>query len=316
MRRKVEMFLLRLFSSTTASGHTASIKRSFEDGATVLHQVEQRIENPRRKRNRCPIAPPDLAFDRVHLELVKLINLRRRRFHAGFQNISEQFNCIGKTFRTRRAKLMRETENTKQETIKPEKRIGGSVKEPSAAKQKSKNNAKLTKMKTLKYTPKITAAATLLTCLIFATAAVMASDPNPKPEDPRFLLISFEENFTFFDGTNAVLDGKATLAGAFSDRGTRHQEGKVTSVSRDGRRQVITGTSTIVGAKGTLLTEFTATIFFDDSDTQYIEGVESITGGTGIYAGARGKGTFENTQDGRGAPYQIVGVVEVNVKGK
>lgn len=168
-------------------------------------------------------------------------------------------------------------------------------------------------MKTLKtYTSKITTAAILLTCLIFSAATILAADPKPE----KFLLVSFEEDVTSFDGTNGTLDGKATFAGVFNDRCTRHEDFHVVSVSKDGSDVNIAGTSTFFGTNGTLTTSFTGTIHFSaDPAISYVEGVEKITGGTGTYAGARGKGTFEATQDGAAGGacnYQVVGVFEVN----
>jgi hypothetical protein len=158
----------------------------------------------------------------------------------------------------------------------------------------------------------IAAAGLLLTCLIFSAAPILAGENN---ENSKFLLVSFEENLGPFDGTNGSLDGKATFAGAFNDRCTRHEDFHVVSANKDGTQVVITGTSTFFGMNGTLTTSFTGTIHFSaDPYISYVEGVESITGGTGIYKDARGKGTFEATQDFAGQPYQVVGVFEVNVK--
>lgn len=172
-------------------------------------------------------------------------------------------------------------------------------------------------MKTIKtYTTKITAAAIVLTCLIFSAATILAGDP--KPDTPKFLLVSFEENVTSFDMMTGAgtLDGKATFAGAFNDRCTRHEDFHVVSADKNGNPN-IAGTSTFTGMNGTLTTSFTGTIYFSaDPYLSYVEGVESITGGTGVYAGAGGKGTFEATQDQNPAttPYGVVGVFEVNVK--
>ena len=149
------------------------------------------------------------------------------------------------------------------------------------------------------------------------TAAQAGSDDNDKRSDDGNLLISFEENFANLapDGTSGDLDGKATLAGVDNDKGARHEHFTVTSVSKDGTRVGITGTSRIIGAKGTLFAQFTGTIYFSaDPNIAYVEGVESITGGTGDLRERAGKGTFEATQDFAGQPYQVVGVVELNVK--
>ena len=62
------------------------------------------------------------------------------------------------------------------------------------------------------------------------------------------------------------------------------------------------GTSTITTGAGTITTQLRGTIYFDNATFEstlltYIEGTESVTGGTGIYAGATGHGTFEATLD-------------------
>ena len=66
-----------------------------------------------------------------------------------------------------------------------------------------------------------------------------------------------------------------------------------------------------------MTTRFTGTIYFDlatfdTTNLAYIEGTESITGGTGAYAHAKGNGTFEATIDyvtGAG-----IGVFEAKVR--
>ena len=148
------------------------------------------------------------------------------------------------------------------------------------------------------------------------TAARAGNDEHS--DNGKFLLVSFQENVTSFDGVNGTLDGKATFAGAFNDRCTRHEDFHVVSVNNDGTQVVIAGTSTFYGmnAGDTLTTSFTGTIHFSSDQTQaisYVEGVENITGGTGVYLGALGKGTFEATQDFAATP-KVVGVFEVRVK--
>ena len=163
------------------------------------------------------------------------------------------------------------------------------------------------------YTSNIAAVGVLLTCLIFSGSTILAADI--KPENAKFLLMSFEENLGPFDGINGSLDGKITLAGAFNDRGTRHEDFHVVSVSSDGSQVVVSGTSTITTSSGTITTKFTGTIVFSaDPLISYVDGVETITGGTGAYLGAAGKGTFEATQDFAGTLYQVVGVFEAQVK--
>ena len=63
------------------------------------------------------------------------------------------------------------------------------------------------------------------------------------------------------------------------------------------------GTSTITATGGTITTQFVGTIYFDlatfnDTQLAYIKGTESVTGGTGAYAGVTGhSGTFSATID-------------------
>jgi hypothetical protein len=169
---------------------------------------------------------------------------------------------------------------------------------------KTMNNPKL---QTSRVARRILAASALVVCFAFTLVSAQA-------DAEKFLLVSFQENVVFDNNTGTgTLDGKATFAGAFSDKCTRHEDFHVVSVTKDGN-PVIAGTSTFTGVNGTLTTSFTGTIYFNSGATQYVEGVESITGGTGIYSGARGKGTFEATQDGSDPQYQVVGVFEVNVK--
>ena len=129
-----------------------------------------------------------------------------------------------------------------------------------------------------------------ITSLSLGFASAQAADHS--------LLMSFNEAFT----GNNTLDGDITLTGAFSERGTRHEDFTVTGQNHDGSQVYLRGTSLITTAGGTIMTEFNGTIYFDNAtfnDTQlaYIEGRESITGGTGIYIGATGHGTFEATID-------------------
>lgn len=116
--------------------------------------------------------------------------------------------------------------------------------------------------------------------------------------DDKSLLMSFNETLT----SNSTLDGSITLTGAFSERGTRHEDFAVVHVNHDGSQVVVAGTSTITTASGTMTTQFRGTIYFDNATFDstllaYVEGTESVTGGTGAYAGATGHGTFEATLD-------------------
>lgn len=142
-----------------------------------------------------------------------------------------------------------------------------------------------------------TTAFLLLTCAaLFMPASTFADNGVAKP--PKQLLMSFNEYLT----SNNTLDGQVTLTGAIADRGSRHEDFTVTSANKDGSQVVVSGTSTITVTGGTIKTQWTGTIYFDNANFDhtllaYIEGVESITGGTGAYAGATGKGTFESTID-------------------
>jgi hypothetical protein len=155
--------------------------------------------------------------------------------------------------------------------------------------------------------------------LLLASSALLAlpaSAADNQPENSKFVLISFDENFTNCAPGEAgpgCIDGTTTLAGAFSDKGSRHQDNTVVSASKDGKQVVVTGKVRISGSKGILFTKYTGTIQFDGTtNIAYIEGTESITGGTGVYLGAAGKGTFEATIDFDTG--NIVGVAELQLK--
>jgi hypothetical protein len=154
-------------------------------------------------------------------------------------------------------------------------------------------------------------AATLLLLTGLALLALSASATDIKPENSKFVLISFDEYFSMCAG---CIDGTTTLAGAFSDKGARHQDNTILSVSSDGKQVVVTGKVTISGSQGTLYTQYTGTIQFDGTTSiAYIEGTEFILpGGTGAYANAQGKGTFEATIDFQ--TLNIVGVAELQLK--
>jgi hypothetical protein len=152
------------------------------------------------------------------------------------------------------------------------------------------------------------AVASVLVCFSLGAGAARAGDDrhDDNDKDGKFLLISFDEMFT----SGSTIDGMSTLAGAFSDEGTRHEDFTTT---QNGNEVTVTGTVRIVGSKGTLTTQFTGVIPAGSNPT-YIEGTEYITGGTGVYAGARGKGTFEATLDFNTG--KIVGVAEMKVQSK
>jgi hypothetical protein len=149
--------------------------------------------------------------------------------------------------------------------------------------------------------------------LIFACCAsftVTAATP-PAAKD---ILMSFNETLD----SSSTLDGNIILTGAINDRGTRHEDFSVVSVNNDGSQVVVSGTSSITTAHGTISTKWTGTIYFDNATfgstlLAYIEGTESVTGGTGAYAGVTGKpGTFEATLDY--ATGGVVGVFEAKVQ--
>ena len=144
---------------------------------------------------------------------------------------------------------------------------------------------KNTKLHTSRIARYITAAtAAVIVCFALTAVSVRAEDS----EQP--LLISFDENFT----SNSTIDGTTTLAGAFSDKGSRHEDFTVTP--ENANEVIVTGTVHITTTQGTLTTKFTGEIPTANNPT-LIKGTEYISGGTGIYAGARGKGTFEATID-------------------
>jgi hypothetical protein len=141
------------------------------------------------------------------------------------------------------------------------------------------------------HTSRIAAAFLVLTCC--APSNLTAVTPPLKD-----LLMSFNETLD----SESTLDGDIKLTGAFNERGTRHEDFTVVSVNEDGSQIVIKGTSTITTASGTVTTKFTGTIYFDlatfDSTLlAYVQGTETVTGGTGAYAGAAGRGTFGATLD-------------------
>ena len=112
------------------------------------------------------------------------------------------------------------------------------------------------------------------------------------------LVMSFNETLI----TSTTLAGPVTLTGAVSARGTREQVFVVTGQNSDGSQVYITGTSTIITTGGTMTTSLIGVIHYDlatfpTTQLAYLEGVEFITLGTGVYAGARGIGAFEGTLD-------------------
>jgi hypothetical protein len=153
-------------------------------------------------------------------------------------------------------------------------------------------------------------AAASLALAVCAFSPVTAATP-PAAND---LLMSFNETLD----SPSTLDGNVTLTGAISERGTRHEDFSVVSVNSDGSQVVVSGTSTITTASGTITTKWTGTIYFDNATFNstllaYIQGTEAVTGGTGAYAGVVGKpGTFEATLDYTNG--NVLGVFEAKVQ--
>jgi hypothetical protein len=126
-----------------------------------------------------------------------------------------------------------------------------------------------------------------------------------------YQVVSFTEHFTSFDGAKGSLDGTVVLAGKYNDKGTRHEDFTVIGANKDGSEVYITVTGTITASAGTMSLIATGTIHFVSDEFAYVEGAESITGGTGAYADASGKGSFVASQDGAGDPFQIVGTFKM-----
>jgi hypothetical protein len=148
----------------------------------------------------------------------------------------------------------------------------------------------------------------LLLCLV-APWPLSAAGNDDASNDRQ--LVSFTEYFTGFDGTKGSLDGLVVLAGKYNDRGTRHEDFTVVGANADGSEVYITVTGKITTSQGTMSLAANGTIHFVSDEFAYIEGSESITGGTGAYANANGKGSFVASQDGDGNPYQVVGTFKI-----
>lgn len=156
--------------------------------------------------------------------------------------------------------------------------------------------------------PVITRTWLIAVCFLLGIIGAQAGDgqrsDSVAPDRGKFLLISFDENFT----GDTTIDGTTTISGAFSDMGSRHED---FTTAQQGDQVIVTGTVTITGGQGTLITQFVGAIPANGSSPNYVQGVESIVSGTGIYAGLRGNGTFEATLDFDTG--NIVGVVELKV---
>jgi len=141
------------------------------------------------------------------------------------------------------------------------------------------------------------------------------ADEHPDRDNKDYQLVSFAESFSSFDPNTGKgsLDGHVVLAGKYNDQGTRHEDFTIVGQNKDGSEVYLTVTGTITTSKGTMSLKATGTIHFTSGEFAYVEGPESIVGGTGDYANARGKGSFVTTQDQGGAPYQIVGTFEAKM---
>ena len=101
MRRKVEMFWLRLFSSTTVSGQMTRINSFFATSFSLMaHQVKERVEGFRGKGYRDAVAQ-EQALDRLQPEAAEFVDGWLFSAHGDgreLQMFSEVFRVILKTF--------------------------------------------------------------------------------------------------------------------------------------------------------------------------------------------------------------------------
>ncbi|MDQ6809636.1 MAG: hypothetical protein M3Z64_09475 [Verrucomicrobiota bacterium] len=146
---------------------------------------------------------------------------------------------------------------------------------------------------------------------VLATALCAVAPLSVKADSDR-LVVSFTEHFSAFDGTKGQLDGDVALAGKYNDKGTRHEDFVVTGANKDGSEVYINITGTIMATQGTIALQACGTIHFKTDKIAYVEGPESIIGGTGAYVDASGKGSFIASQDMAGAPNQIVGTFTID----
>jgi len=157
-------------------------------------------------------------------------------------------------------------------------------------------------MKTLRiHVSGIAAAAIALTFLIFSAATIVAGENH---ENAKSLLISWNLNFT----GSTTADGTSTIAGAYADEGTRHED---FTVNVQGDHAIVTGTIVIHATQGDLTEKFVGTIPLGPNPT-LIEGTGVFTGGTGAYTGITGRATFEGTVNF--ATGKLVGVTEGKVQ--
>lgn len=151
---------------------------------------------------------------------------------------------------------------------------------------------------------------TLIAFVLCAAAGSSANAQSTSAGNDR-LVVSFTEHFTAFDGTKGSLEGPVTIAGQYNDKGSRHEDFTVIGQNQDGSEVYITITGTIKASQGTISLQASGTIHFVSKQIAYVEGPEAITGGTGAYANARGKGSFIASQDMAGKPDQIVGTFKI-----
>jgi hypothetical protein len=159
---------------------------------------------------------------------------------------------------------------------------------------------------------KTTIKAVIALALCAVAPLPLRADEHPDRDNKNYQLVSFNEAITSFDGSSkGSLDGAVVLAGKYNDKGTRHEDFTVVGANKDGSQVYITATGTITAAQGTMRLMASGTIHFSpDGAFAYVEGPESIVGGTGAYANARGKGTFVATQDNTVGPPAVVGTFE------
>ncbi len=141
----------------------------------------------------------------------------------------------------------------------------------------------------------------------------LLADERPNRDNKNYQVVSFDEQLKFDPAAGkGSLDGNVVLTGKYSDKGTRHEDFTVVGANKDGTEAYITITGTITASQGTMTLTAIGTIHFTSQGFYSVEGPESIVGGTGAYANARGKGNFIATQDNNGgsAPPHVVGTFE------
>jgi hypothetical protein len=159
---------------------------------------------------------------------------------------------------------------------------------------------------------KTTIKAVIAVALYAVAPLAVRADDHPNRDNKNYQAVGFDEQITSFDGKKGSLDGNIVLEGKYNDKGTRHEDFIVVGANKDGTEAYITITGTITASQGTMTLTAIGTIHFTSQGFYYVEGPESIVGGTGAYANARGKGNFIATQDNNGgsAPPHVVGTFE------